>query len=692
LAVAFGPDRHAVKEFLRSHRRSAWAGGIGLVLFALVLLFLLLVDWNMFRPALARTITARTGRPASIDGDLKVHLWSWNPSAEINELRIENPSWADRRLMFGAKRITLSVSLGRLLRGQIVLPRVYLLEPEVNLERDSRGRASWELGTQEGAPKRETKPPKLPTVRSLIIESGKLRVADQVRKLKFFGTLVAAEQMGQPNDSAFQLRSAGSLNAKPFRVDATGGPLFALAPDKPYSFSAKVTASDINLEARVNVPKPFDLSTVDAAFTVAGNDLADVFYLTGLALPNSPRYRISGTVHVDKTLLTIDDLRGRLGASDIAGHVQIQTAGERPKLTGKLSSGTLNIADLVPSLGHPAAVGQSLSSSAMPPSPTGDPATPSSEPASSSTEFDKSGAEAGQQKGRLLPDGELQLNRVRGMDADVTYEAESVAAPKVPMKHVSLHLTLDNGLLRLDPLAFVLDQGKFQGTVQINARTDEPASDINMRIDGVELGQFKSKTAKAAPLKGVMLGRVKLHGDGDSIRKFAASSTGNLSIVIPHGQINEVIAELMGIDVVRGLGLALSQKQPQADIRCGVIDFKDIHGSVNTTTVYVDTTNVLITGRGSVNLDSEALDLALQGDPKKLRVLRIRAPITIHGTLLHPAIGVKPAKLAEQAGVAAALATLLTPVAAILALIDPGLAKDKDCSTVLEQANAGVQN
>jgi AsmA family protein len=682
--LAFGSDCHTVKEFLRSHRRRAWAGGIGLVLFALLLLFLLLVDWNMFRPALARSITAHTGRPASIDGDLKVNLWSWNPSAEINGLRIENPSWADRRLMFGAERITLSVSLGRLLRGQIVLPRVYLLEPEVNLERDSRGRASWELGTREGAPKPETKPPKLPTIQSLIIERGRLRVADQIRKLKFSGSLAAAEQMGKPNDSAFELRSSGSLNAKPFRLDATGGPLFALAPDKPYSFSAKLTASDINLDARVNILEPFDLSNVDVAFVVAGNDLADVFYLTGLALPNSPKYRISGTMHVNKTLCTIDDLRGRMGASDIAGHLQIETSGERPKLTGKLSSGTLSLADLVPSLGHPAAVGQSLSASAMPPSTFGEPDISSSDSA-------KSGAEAGQQKGRLLPDGELQLNRVRGMDADVRYEAASVVAPKVPMKHVSLHLTLDNGLLRLDPLAFVLDQGKFQGTVQINARTDVPTSDINMRIDGVELGQFKSKTAKA-PLQGVMLGRVSLHGDGDSIRKFAASSTGNLSIVIPHGQINEVMAELMGIDVARGLGLALSQKQPQADIRCGVIDFKDNHGRVNTTTVYVDTTNVLITGRGSVNLDSEALDLALQGDPKKLRVLRIRAPITIHGTLLHPAIGVKPAKLAEQAGVAAALATLLTPVAAILALIDPGLAKDKDCSTILEQANAGVQN
>ena len=75
-------------------------------------------------------------------------------------------------------------------------------------------------------------------------------------------------------------------------------------------------------------------------------------------------------------------------------------------------------------------------------------------------------------------------------------------------------------------------------------------------------------------------------------------------------------------------------------------------------------------------------DLALQGDPKKWRLLRLRSPITLHGTLLHPAVGIKADKLAEQVAVAAALSTLLTPVAAAIAFIDPGLAKNKDCSSV----------
>jgi hypothetical protein len=44
-----------------------------------------------------------------------------------------------------------------------------------------------------------------------------------------------------------------------------------------------------------------------------------------------------------------------------------------------------------------------------------------------------------------------------------------------------------------------------------------------------------------------------------------------------------------------------------------------------------------------------------------------------------------------QTGVAA-LGTLLTPVAAAIAFIDPGLAKHKECSDVMSLANAGIQN
>ncbi|MDP8983448.1 MAG: AsmA family protein [Pseudomonadota bacterium] len=672
-----------------THKKAKWAGIIVLGLLLIFIVFVSLFDWNALRPMVARRITAATGRPTSIDGDLKVHLWSWNPSAEVNGLKLENPKWADRDLMFGAQRITVSVSLGWLLRGQIVVPQITLVAPTINLERDSKGRASWELGTQEGRPNGNTQPAKLPTVRRVIIQDGKLHVVDQIRKLTFSGSLVAAEQAGKDDPAALKIRCSGSLNAKPFRLEANGGPLLALEPHTPYSFSAHITASDINLESRVTIPKPFDLSDLQIKFVLTGDDLADGFYLTGLALPNTPKYRLAATVKIAGTRFIVDDLKGTVGSSDLSGNGQVETATGKPKLTAALSSVNLKIADLAPALGQPPPKPTSLSNAAAGAQPRTAKAKPKKAPGSA--DIDTKTASYAHPGDRLLPDADLQVDRVRGMDADVTYKAQTVNAAKVPMKELSFHLVLDNGLLTLDPLAFTLDQGKFAGKVQIDARKDVPTSAIDMHIQDIDLSQFKSATMKQAPLQGIMSGRFELRGTGGSIHKFASTSNGAVSVVIPHGQISDVLAELTGINVLRGLGLLLSGKQGQTEIRCGIVDFRDQQGKLNTSTVFVDTTQVVVTGRGSIDLNSENIDLALQGDPKKLRLLRVRSPITLHGTMLHPAVGVKADKLVAQGAVAVALGALLTPVGAALAFIDPGLAKDKDCSNLLAQASAGVR-
>jgi uncharacterized protein involved in outer membrane biogenesis len=165
-----------------------------------------------------------------------------------------------------------------------------------------------------------------------------------------------------------------------------------------------------------------------------------------------------------------------------------------------------------------------------------------------------------------------------------------------------------------------------------------------------------------------------------------------MSFIIPDGEINEAMAELTGINVTRGLGLLLAKNETKTSIRCGVVDFRAQKGEMNAKTMFIDTTDVLITGRGDISLNSEALNVALQGNPKKLRLTRVRAPITVKGTLAHPAFGIDAGKLAEQGAVATALGTLLTPVAAVIAFIDPGRAKNKDCVASVSDASESIHN
>jgi len=97
---------------------------------------------------------------------------------------------------------------------------------------------------------------------------------------------------------------------------------------------------------------------------------------------------------------------------------------------------------------------------------------------------------------------------------------------------------------------------------------------------------------------------------------------------------------------------------------------------------------VLVTGSGSVNMDTEKLDLKLQGRPKKFRLVRANLPITAQGSILSPKLGVEPGAAVAQAGAAAALGAFLSPLAAILPFIDPGLAKDANCGGLIAEAKA----
>ena len=64
----------------------------------------------------------------------------------------------------------------------------------------------------------------------------------------------------------------------------------------------------------------------------------------------------------------------------------------------------------------------------------------------------------------------------------------------------------------------------------------------------------------------------------------------------------------------------------------------------------------------------------------------MRAPILVRGTLVHPAVSIEARHAVGQTAQALALGVVLTPLAAALAFVDPGLAKDADCASLQEQA------
>jgi uncharacterized protein involved in outer membrane biogenesis len=272
------------------------------------------------------------------------------------------------------------------------------------------------------------------------------------------------------------------------------------------------------------------------------------------------------------------------------------------------------------------------------------------------------------------------------MDADVRFRATQVKSANWPISQVRLDLDLDNGVLSMNPLSFDFPQGRLESTIQINGRGKVPVTTLDAKLRGVRVEQFIPARGGQQPLEGTLHARAKLRGAGASVHEAASNADGGVTLVLPRGQMRKAFAELLGINAGRGLLLLMSKDQTETPIRCAVADFKVTDGTLVAQRIVIDTGVVLANGSGTISLDDESMNLLIDGETKRPRLLRVWSPITVQGSLRSPKLGIKAEQVVVQGGIAAVLGALINPLAALLPFVDPGLAEDADCGALIAQA------
>ncbi len=642
------------RAFRHPGKPEAVAAGITLALALGFLLFLVLFDWNWLRGPISRAASASTGREVLLNGDLDVRLFSWTPSATVRRLTVGGPAWARARNTAEVEQLDVSVRLRRLFLGQVEVSSLTMTRPTVHLIVDAEGRRSWDLKPDRPDDGRGAK---LPVIQRLVIKDGRLTLDEQRRGMKL-DAVVAAREARSPEEgeSGFQLDGKGTMNGAPLTLRVTGGPFVNIRRDRPYAFTADLSGAGSRLKAEGAVTRPFDLGRFNAVLELEGQDLADLYLLTGITTPNTPPYRLSGRLSRDGALFRFADFSGRVGSSDLSGTLEVNKIGARRRVDADLASRSLDIDDLAAVLGARPRVtsGGTVASSGAP--------------------------------GKLLPDAPLQTERLRAMDGSLSYRAASVKANTLDIRQVRLGADLKDGILKLNPVSFIFNRGELNGTARINARRSTPYSAVDFRLSGYPLESIIPARGGAPTVTGRALGRAKLEGPGASIHDLAANSKGTISLVVPQGQMRSAFAELLGINVGAGLRKLLSGDQSTSGIRCAVADFTVADGVATSRTLVIDTDVVLAQGSGIINLGAETMNLRIDGETKKPRLLRVWAPITVKGPLVSPSLGVDVSAVATQGGIVGALATLVNPVAALLGFVDPGLAEDADCGSLIAGA------
>jgi uncharacterized protein involved in outer membrane biogenesis len=629
-------------------------------------------DTNDLKQLAANAASAAIGRKVSIDGEANLHLGRVT-RVHLADLSVANAEWAKTPKMVQVDRLDVALDVWQLLRGQLVFPQIDISGPDVVLEKNAKGEPNWQFSTaakgaaQAGTPAKRTA---IPVVQQLNLDRGRFVYADASAN-RSAGLDVAhlkvtddrpdrkVEVIGDGKYRA-QLRGESQGGAGPFALRFSGGPWAQLvATDKPYPIDLALTLGDLQTKVTGTITDPAKLTGVDLKLDVHGDDTANLYPISGIALPPSPPYSFAGKVDHRGNEWRVTDLSGRMGGSDMRGTVAVDTGRDRLLLKADVVSDNLLAKDLGPVIG--------------------------ARPGGQAGEEAAKQEAVGRADGKVLPDKEIDLSRLNAVDADVAFKANHIDIPILPFDRLETKLTLDHGTLQLKPAIVRIGHGTVRTDLSLYGSEKPVRVETDTQIERVNLKELVRGTSFAQQTAGILGGRVQLHATGTSVAQILGTSNGEVFVVSAGGQFSHLLIELVGLDIAHSLQVAIEGDNP-IPIRCIVADLPAKDGVFTAKTLIFDTTNTIVQGKGTINMRDERMDITIIPVPKDFSPLTLRNPIRAQGTFANPSVFTDPAGLGVEGTLKKIVDAVLTAVVGLAPPIDEGVGKDSDCNALIQQA------
>lgn len=605
-----------------------------------VLVFLLVFDWNWLKSPIQNGVARATGRTLDIAGDISGQ-WRLRPRIRLEQVRLSNPEWAQAPHLLSAEAIELRIALLPLIVKRIHIYELRLQGPEVNLQRLADGRATWLFD-----PERKDEAGTPPVIDTLQVDRGVLNYLDAIVPARLTARVEDKSDPQDPRGLKFQVE--GQLRDQPVKLNGETASLLSLRDASrrlPLLVQGVLASTRISIEGELaGLATPSEGSI---RYSLSGPSLSLLEPAFRVPLPETPAYSVTGLLTREGERWQTTDLRGKVGESDIAGSVTVETGGDKPKIVADLRSSLLDLADLGPLIGgtHRSRL-----------KPTAEDET------------------------RLLPRRSFDPSSFGKIDAHVVLRADKVVRVAAwPFDNFLADFRLSDSQVVIDPLQFGMANGRLHGRIVFDARQPPIQSVLVARMENVDVARIAPEKAALGEAAGILSGRVELKGRGNAIGTMLGSADGRITLLLSNGNVPSLLPALADLDGARVLSNLVGSK-PES-VRCSAIDLAIAGGIATPNVAIVETDTTVLTVTGEVNLRSEALNLKLTQAPKAPSFLSLRTPILVGGTMMSPALAPAPVPLAARAA-AALLLGLVNPLAAALALIETGPGEDGTCPVI----------
>jgi len=619
----------------------ALAAGIGVLVCAVLVGVWLLANPNQYKGRIAAAVKESTGRELHLSGDIKLSVFPWI-ALQLGPATLGNPEGFSEEPFLSFAHATVRVKLLPLLRERLQVARVDVDGLNVRLRKNAEGRGNWqdvELKLQL-VPKADAdhQVPRawVPFAR-LSVKHGRVSYAGTtVENINLETGSAAADQVipvrasfdanrGIPGEhismnAQFNLSEDAKLKQWQFAAANFSGTLTRPGVDRPTHWDLSAPLLQVNLTQQTLVLPAFTMSYAGAHVNgqVSATHILDDLSMTGsatlaplvlrefaprlgVALPTTRDAKalsaLSATTYFayGGNAVSLSNVALRLDDTELQGHIQFPMGG-KGAIEFDLTADQIDLDRYRAPQGATAEQPSAADGAGGSPTP-------------------------------LNARGTLQLKAAR--------------LARVDFSNLRINLLAEDNVIRLFPIEAQIDGGRYSGDITLDRRGAVPTLSVDEHLTGVDMARLLSGSAQKGRLSGRATLNLKATARGATVDAFLKTLSGHLEANLADGALE-------GIDVGYEMGRAqalIDKSAPPPRDNTGRTQFEVFqtsaqiaNGIAETHDLNIASSALKVSGQGSANLSSKAIDFKLLAAVAIAPARSTDIPLKVTGTYSTPTV------------------------------------------------------
>jgi AsmA protein len=619
-------------------------GGVLATIALVMVAVLLFVDPNDYKAKIAAMVKNATGRELMLQGNIKLSVFPWI-ALELGPASLGNPAGFGDQPFLSFQHAAIRAKLFPLLQRRLEVDRVEIDGLDLRLVKNGAGKGNWEdFGQSSAGAAPQVAEHDSPVSSFPAVKVTRSRISYQQFVLEnvsleaspFTGGVIPVVMHFDANRGVATEHASVELKVdfsnpapKHYRLAA-----FALTGQanqagniRPIRWNLGTPILDLDLNAQT-------LTAPSFALTLAGAQVTGS--LSGSKVVDDPA--MSGDVSLAPLVvreflprlgLAVPQTRDPHALSQLSGSTHFSYGGNALRLEKvKLGldathlQGELAVANLTTlATTFDLAMDQIDLNQYLPPASAGSPAAPAPTAAAAEVKPEAAGAP---------------------LDVEGTLAVGSVQVSKLALTNVKVTLLARAHVTHLFPLQAQIYGGRYSGDITLDGREGTPLLSLDEHLTAIDVGKLLATPGKSVHLSGRGNVNLKASGRGAGADAILKTLDGHVDAYITDGAVEgvDLAFELARAEaLIRRQGLPSGQSTNRTKFDAFKISAQIDNGVATTRDLTISSQVLRVTGQGSTNLVSNAIDFQLLADTlRTAQGVPIQLPVKVTGTTSDPTI------------------------------------------------------